>query len=491
MTNLIKPPGSAREQVLEQTESTPTAVSPVVLGSDEPPADVGEAPDWQAFNSQATVVAARVTPSVVFIEVVPASGARDRDGDPRFITTEAGSGVLLSEDGYVLTNMHLVADAGKVAVLLPDKREFQAEVVGRDPTTDIAVLRLLSISDSDPLPVAAIGNSDALTVGEFVMVIGAPFRMRSTVTSGIISALGRSVNAIDDEFRIEDFIQTDAAVNLGNSGGAMINMRGEVIGIVTAIASESGYNEGYGFAVPSNLAKRVAEDLIAFGEVRRGYLGVNIGEITAATARERGMRAIKGVLVESVVRNGPAYKAGMRSGDVLLEIGGRTVDEPNQFQARLAQSRPDERIGMKLLRDNSPLEFRASLTYRDDPVLGQWFANRQEDVPAAEPDGAAPGRSEASDWGVRFRDLSVEERRKFRVAAGAYVEAIDPGSAAELDGLPRGCIVTEVEGRPVTTAEEARLALARLARADQPALLRVQRTSGVTAFYDLASPFVD
>jgi serine protease Do len=490
MTQLIQTQRAPSEGQSTPVEATPTAVSPVRLGSDRPPADVGEAPDWVAFNQQTVQVADRVKPSVVYIEVVPDGGGVDA-ADPRFLTTEAGSGVLLSEDGYVLTNVHLVSGAGTVTVLLPDKREFEAEVVGRDPTTDIAVLRLLAIGDAGPLPVAAVGNSDQVQVGEFVLVVGSPFRMRNTVTSGIVSALGRSVDAIDDEFRIEDFIQTDAAVNQGNSGGALVNLRGEVIGIVTAIASESGFNEGYGFAVPSNLARRVAEDLIAYGEVRRGYLGVGIGEITAATAREKGMESIRGVLVQSVVRNGPADRAGVRAGDVLLEIGGRVIDEPNQFQSRLAQSRPAERIGLTVLRGNEPLELRAALTHRDDPVLGQWFANREAPAEAPAPGAEAPSRSEASDWGVRFRDLTAEERRSYRVTAGAFVEGIQPGSAAELDGLPSGSIVTEVEGRPVGTAEEARLALARQARQDQPALLRVRRTDGRTAFYDLASPFVD
>ncbi|MEM1116338.1 MAG: trypsin-like peptidase domain-containing protein [Bacteroidota bacterium] len=478
----------------EAVASTPTAraiVETVQIGAEgPPPAPPSATPDVATVSRQTVAVAEAVEAAVVYIEITP-PGAVGR------AASEAGSGIIISPQGYVVTNAHVVARGGDVLVILPsDKREYRAEVIGLDPTTDIAVLRLLEVGvGADPeLPVASLGDSDVLQVGEWVLAVGSPFRLTNTFTQGIVSALGRGgLQAIDSEFAIEDFIQTDAAINQGNSGGALVNLRGEVVGVVTAIASESGFYEGYGFAVPINLARRVTEDLIAYGEVRRGYLGVEVFSMTVADARERGMPGVDGVLVRGVIDNGPAEQAGLRVGDVLLEVGGRAVDEPNQFQSRLAMSRPAEAIGMTVWRDGERAELEAVLADPNDPSLEDWFASdRSEAVPLEEPPPEAPediARSEAPDWGVRFRDLTRAERRQFE--AGAYVEGIAPGSAAELDGLPPGTVVVEVENRPVATADEARLALARQARRDRPALLRVRRPDGRTAFYDLASPFVD
>ncbi|MDT0632976.1 trypsin-like peptidase domain-containing protein [Rubrivirga litoralis] len=473
-------------------EAAPRAVVETVqIGADgPPPAAATQVPDLVDISQQTTAVARAVEPTVVYVEVsTPAPGGAGR------VATEAGSGVILSPSGYVLTNAHVVARAGDVVVYFPtDKREYEAEVVGSDPTTDVAVLRLLELDPDAPLSVASLGDSDALEVGEWVLAVGSPFRLTNTFTSGIVSALGRGgLYAIESEFAIEDFIQTDAAINQGNSGGALVNLRGEVVGVVTAIASESGYYEGYGFAVPMNLARRVAEDLIQYGEVRRGYLGVEVLPMYAADARERGMTEVAGVLVGGVVRGGPAERAGVRSGDVLLEIEGRHVDEPNQFQSRLAMARPEEAVALAVWRDGGRRELRAVLADPGDPGLETWFAGRTPAValPSA-PEAAPPEalqRTEAPNWGVQFRDLTRAERRQFE--SGAFVESVAPGSAAELDGLPRGTVVVEVEDRPVATAEEARAALARQARRDRPALLRVRRPDGQTAFYDLASPFVD
>lgn len=495
LIRLIQPaPGTAESGAAVVREAAPTAVGETVqLGAEgPPPAAVTEVPDLADISRQTQVVAQAVTPSVVYVEVaVPTAGGFGRT------STEAGSGVILSPAGYVLTNAHVVVRAGDVTVYLPtDKREYRAEVVGIDQTTDIAVLRLLEVGvGSDlPLPVASLGDSDALEVGEWVLAVGSPFRLFNTFTSGIVSALGRGgLDAIESEFAIEDFIQTDAAINQGNSGGALVNLQGEVVGVVTAIASESGYYEGYGFAVPINLAQRVAEDLIQYGEVRRGYLGVEVYPMNVADARERGMPSVEGVLVRGVIRGGPAARAGLQSGDVLLEVGGRSVDEPNQFQSRLAMARPREPISLAVWRDGERYDLQAVLADPGDEALETWFAGR---APAAALPPESPAtppetlqRTEAPSWGVQFRDLTRAERRQFE--AGAYVESIAPGSAAELDGLPQGTVVIEVEDQPVGTAEEARAALARQARRDEPALLRVRRPDGRTAFYDLASPFVD
>jgi serine protease Do len=474
-------------------DAAPAPIETVQIGAEgPPPAPAVEIPDLVEINRQTATVVRAAEPAVVYVEVT--TGPPDVTGR---VPTEAGSGVIISPSGYVVTNDHVVARAEDVLVYLPtDKREYRAEVVGRDPTTDIAVLRLLEVGvgSDPPLPVASLGDSDALEVGEWVLAVGSPFRLANTATMGIVSALGRGgIQAIESDFAIEDFIQTDAAINQGNSGGALVNLRGEVVGVVTAIASESGYYEGYGFAVPMNLARRVTEDLIQYGEVRRGYLGVEVLPVSVADARERGMAGVEGVLVYTVADGGPAARAGLRPGDVLLEVGGRPIDEPNQFQSRLAMARPSEPIALTVWREGERAEMEAVLADPRDPRLEEFFATREPvAAPPAAPPGEGPveiGRSEAPDWGVRFRDLTRSERRRFE--AGALVESVDPGSAAELDGLPPGTVVVEVEDRPVATAEDARLALARQARRDEPALLRVRRPDGRTAFYDLASPFVD
>ncbi len=467
--------------------AAPADVEPVQIGAEgPPPAAASDVPDLVDISRQTVVVAREVERAVVYVEVELGAGyARGQ--------TEAGSGIIISPAGYVLTNAHVVAQATEALVVLPsDKREFRAEVVGTDPTTDIAVLRLfeVGVDDDEPLPVASLGDSDALEVGEFVLAVGSPFRLKNTFTSGIVSALGRGgLNAIPNEFAIEDFIQTDAAINPGNSGGALVNLRGEVVGVVTANASENGYAAGYGFAVPMNLARVVAESLIRYGEVRRGYLGVEVFPVSRADAREAGMGDVRGVLVTRVVSGGPAARAGVRPGDVLLEVGGRPVDEPNQFQSRLAMFSPGQAVVLDVWRGQDARQLRATLTDPRDPSLEDWFASTTPTAPPATRPQEEVARSEAPDWGVRFRDLTRTERRRFE--SGAYVETVEPGSAAELDGLPRGTVVLEVESQPVATAEDARVALARLARMDRPALLRVRRPDGRTAFYDLASPFVD
>ncbi|WP_412067878.1 trypsin-like peptidase domain-containing protein [Rubrivirga sp. IMCC43871] len=478
-------PGTVREAT-----ATPAAVETVQIGADRPPVTAAsEIPDLVDISQQTVLVAREVEPAVVFIKIeVPTGYGR--------FTTETGSGIIISPAGYVLTNAHVVARTNEATIVMPSlKREYRAEVVGRDPTTDVAVLRLLEVgvTDDTPLPVAALGDSDALSVGEWVLVVGSPYGLQNSITSGIISALGRGgLQAIQDDFAIEDFIQTDAAINPGNSGGALINLRGEVVGLVTANASENGASAGYGFAVPINLARVVAEDLIRYGEVRRGYLGVEVYPVDQADAREAGMPDVRGVLVNGVVSGGPADRAGIRQGDVLLEVGGRPVDATNQFQSRMARFSPGEQVSLSIWSRGEERQFRATLSAPQDPSLEDWFSNAPSSSapPSSAPVPEGPiARSEAPDWGVRFRDLSRAERRRFE--SGAYVETVEPGSAAELDGLPRGTVVVEIEDRPVTTAEEARAALSRQARLDRPALLRVRRDDGRTAFYDLASPFVD
>ncbi len=488
----------------EAPTATPATAEPVRIG-DPDPAPAVAVPELTSLNALFKGVAARVTPVVVYIRVetdaevpgMPDDGFHNDLGPLPRRRTSAGSGVILSPDGYVVTNEHVVAGASRIRVLLNDKREYDAELIGADRTTDLAVIRLLTDGDeAEPLPVAALGDSDALEVGEWVLAVGNPFRLTSTVTAGIVSALGRQVDIIDDSFRIEDFIQTDAAINPGNSGGALVNLRGEVVGVATAIATESGSYEGYGFAVPINLVERVATDLITHGAVERGYLGVEIRPVTAADARELGLGRVEGVFIASVARGSGAAQAGLRDRDVLLAVDGEPVNAPNQFQSRVALRRPGDVVALTIWRDGERREVEAHLIGQDDASFQRWLAalgeRRTPDTfEELEPAPPEVPRYEAEDWGVRFRDLTAQERRAFGVSGGAYVEAVEPGGAAEVDGLPEGTVVTRVEGQAVGSAAEARAALADLAAVGAQALLRVRRRDGVTAFYDLASPFVE
>ena len=479
----------------------PPVAEPVRIGDPDPPPPLA-VPELMSLNSLFKGVSSRVTPTVVFIEVeMPADGRMGPALDdwhprvqPRRFRRSAGSGVIISPRGYIVTNYHVVAGASSIRVLLNDKREFDAEVIGEDPTTDLAVIQLI---DADDLPVAALGDSDEIEVGEWVLAVGNPFRLTSTVTAGIVSALGRQVDIIEDDFRIEDFIQTDAAINPGNSGGALVNLRGEVVGVATAIATESGSYEGYGFAVPVNLVTRVVTDLIAYGEVQRGYLGVEIRAVTAADADRMGLDRIAGVYVSKVADDGAAQRAGLRTGDVLLAINGQEIDAPNQFQSAIALRRPDEDIRLGVWRRGERRDFEARLIGRDNAALQSWVAEingRNPDLPAV-PETRPPDPFhgdldlyELEAWGVGLRDLTEEERDAFGVEGGAYVAFVRQGGAASADGLPAGTALTEIEGEAIASAEDATAVLDQVAEAGETALVRVLRSDGVTAYYDLESP---
>ncbi|MCU0839070.1 MAG: Do family serine endopeptidase [Rhodospirillales bacterium] len=267
----------------------------------------------------------------------------------------AGSGVIVdAERGYVLTNHHVIAQANEVYVTLKDRRRLPARLVGSDPPTDIAVLKI----EPDRLTALPFGNSDALQVGDYVVAIGNPFGLGQTVTSGIISALGRSGLNVEG---YEDFIQTDASINPGNSGGALVNLRGELIGINTAIISPAGGNVGIGFAVPSNMVRAVMEQLIAYGTVRRGRLGIRMQPVTADLAETLRLPEIRGALIASVEPGTPADASGLKPGDVVVGVNGRRVDDPADLRARLGLLPPGERVDLTIIRNGRTLSIRARI----------------------------------------------------------------------------------------------------------------------------------
>jgi serine protease Do len=264
-----------------------------------------------------------------------------------------GSGVIISADGYVITNNHVVGEhVSQITIALPDKREIKGKVIGTDPTTDIALLKIPATG----LPVIAWGDSSQLKVGEWVLAIGSPFQLSQTVTAGIVSATGRANMGFAD---YEDFIQTDAAINPGNSGGALINSRGELVGINTGIYSESGGYQGIGFAVPSKLARHVVDDLMQYGEVRRGSIGpLGIEKLTPQLAEEVGVKGTNGALVSRMSRASEAFDAGLRPGDVIVGLNGQTIDDPSQFLRLVADSKPGTTAVVKVLRQGRTMEFK-------------------------------------------------------------------------------------------------------------------------------------
>jgi Do/DeqQ family serine protease len=339
-----------------------------------PPAPAEQATALTAGLPDLSGVAGRAIPSVMNITSLQVVRQRNSPfaSDPMFryffgdrddlfgprISQSLGSGVVVSPDGYILTNNHVVGDArAQVSVVLPDKRELRAKIIGTDEMTDIALLKI----DARGLAVLPWGDSSKLRVAEWVLAIGNPFQLNQTVTLGIVSALGRSLGGSLATY--EDFIQTDAAINPGNSGGALVNARGELIGINTAIFSESGGYQGIGFAVPSNLARHVMDDLLKFGEVQRGTIpGIMIAPLTTQIAEELGAPNTRGALVNQMTRNSDAYAAGLRPGDIIIEFNGRTVEDASAFMRLLSDSKVGTAAKLLILRESRKLEITVPIT---------------------------------------------------------------------------------------------------------------------------------
>ena len=269
----------------------------------------------------------------------------------------AGSGVIISPDGYIVTNNHVVEDAKEVTVTLNDRREFKATVVGTDPQTDLALVKI----ESSGLPVLEFGNSDDVRIGEWVLAVGNPFNLTSTVTAGIVSAKARNLNILGENTSIESFIQTDAAVNQGNSGGALVNANGKLIGINSAIASGNGYYTGYSFAIPSNIARKVVDDLKQYGTVQRAYIGVAVVEIDNALADELNLSEVKGLLVRQVTADGAAERAGLRVDDIILALDGREINTVSELKEIVAQHSPGDNMAVTIRRNGQKQKINVTL----------------------------------------------------------------------------------------------------------------------------------
>jgi serine protease Do len=370
-----------------------------------------------------------------------------------------GSGVIVTKDGYILTNNHVVDGADEVKVTLQDHREFTAKVVGRDPQTDIAVIKI----EGKDLPVVPMADSDKVEVGDVVLAIGNPFGIGQTVTTGIVSATGRGGTVGLD---YEDFIQTDAAINPGNSGGALVDADGRLIGINTAILSRSGGNQGIGFAVPSNLARDVMDSLVTDGHVTRGYLGVMIQDINPALARKFELKDTKGVLVGDVTPKSPAEKAGLENGDVITEFNGKSVSDTRHLKLQVARTQPGTTVPIKILRDGNAKTIE--VTVKELPGTRELARNEK---PAAEDNGTLNG--------VSVADIDRRTRQQFDIPnniKGVVVTEVAPNSAAGEAGLKPGDVIQEINRKPVASADEA-VRLTEKAT-DKVSLLRVWSSSG-------------
>jgi len=335
-----------------------------------------------------------------------------------------GSGVILSEDGYIVTNNHVIERAEKIKVILNDKSEFEARLVGTDPSTDIALLKI----DAEDLPYLTYGDSDQLKLGEWVLAVGNPFNLTSTVTAGIVSARARNLGINDDRFSIESFIQTDAAVNPGNSGGALVNQQGRLVGINTAIASRTGSYAGYSFAVPVTIVKKVVEDLKEFGEVQRALLGVNIADVNAEIAEEYDLGKVEGVFIAGVTENGAAREAGIEEGDVILSVDGDMLNSSAELKEKVSQYRPGDDVKVVVKRKGDRKQFTVTLR------------NKHGDTQIV--------RDNITVLGAEFDDITAAEKRNLDIEYGIKIINLNNGKLKEA-GLEEGFIITNVNKKPI------------------------------------------
>ena len=350
-------------------------------------------------------------------------------------TMASGSGVIISSDGYIVTNNHVVADADEISVVLNDNKTITAKVIGTDPSTDIALLKV----DEANLAFIPFGNSDSLLVGSWVLAVGNPFNLTSTVTAGIVSAKGRNIKLLDDQAAIESFIQTDAAVNPGNSGGALVDISGRLVGINTAIASPNGTFAGYSFAIPANLVFKVVNDLKEYGMVQRGFLGVNIRQVDSELAKEKDLSSLNGVYVENVVKGGAAYEAGLQEGDVITKINGITVNSTAQLQEIVGQHSPGEKLDIAYERKGKEHSVATTLKNKE---MGTDLLKKSNTV-------------EVNDMlGVQFQEVTSAERRKLNIDGGVKVGKIKEGKISQYTDMKEGFIITRIDRNKVNSVAD-------------------------------------
>lgn len=413
-----------------------------------------------------TQAAAVVTPAVVYIKTTYSNTAENGGEDqlqqlfgdmfgqrmrPQGVQMASGSGVIISPDGYIVTNNHVVEHADKITVATNDHRQFQAKVIGTDPNTDLALIKV----DAKDLPIVRLGNSDDTKVGEWVLAVGNPFNLTSTVTAGIISAKGRHIGIIGSEDQqenpfgrtsnrqpaaskaIESFIQTDAAINPGNSGGALVNTKGELIGINSAIASQTGSYEGYGFAIPINLAKKVLNDIEHFGAVKRGYVGISFTDLDPDVAQQLNISNTTGLYVKSLVPNGGAEQAGVKAGDIITKVDGQPVYQSSDLQERVGEMQPGDKLNLTVLRNGDEKNFTVTLK-----------------ADAGVPRDATTTKSAAelfNKLGASFVPINADQKAKFHVNHGVIVTQVRPGRLFDDTEIPVGSVITSINRHPINS----------------------------------------
>ncbi len=343
----------------------------------------------------------------------------------------SGSGVIISNDGYIVTNNHVISGASEVSITLDNKQNYTAKVIGSDPTTDIALLKV----DAKELPFLTYGNSDDIQVGEWVLAVGNPFNLNSTVTAGIVSAKARNINILSQQYSIESFIQTDAAVNPGNSGGALVNTKGELIGINTAIASQTGSYVGYSFAVPVNIVKKIVADIIEFGEVQRAYIGVNIQDIDAQKAKELGMNEIKGVYVAGVNEKGAAEEAGIKEGDIILYVEQNEVNSSAELQEQISKYRPGDKINVTIDHKNSIKNYTITLKNKNGST-------------------GVVNSTEGELLGAKLEKINDAETKRLRLRyGGVKLTKVEDGKFKEA-GIKEGFVITSINRQRISGVDE-------------------------------------
>jgi serine protease Do len=339
-----------------------------------------------------------------------------------------GSGVIISSDGYIITNNHVIENAEKVTVKLNDNREFEAQIVGRDQGTDIALLKV----KGENLPYIKYGDSDLLKLGEWVLAVGNPFNLTSTVTAGIVSAKGRNLGISDDNYHIESFIQTDAALNVGNSGGALVNTSGQLVGITAAIVSPSGAYAGNSFAIPVNIVKKVVEDIRQFGVVQRAIIGVSISEVTPEIADKENLKEIKGAYITGIVNKGAAYEAGLKEKDVITRVNNMPVASVTELQEQVGKFRPGDRTNITYIRGGKE---------NTVPITMKSVGNST--------DVLSPGNS----FGAKLEPVSQNDRNRYKIDYGVKITEIGEGRFNDL-GMRKGYIILGINGKKVRSASE-------------------------------------
>ncbi|MBD3391114.1 MAG: Do family serine endopeptidase [Chitinivibrionales bacterium] len=464
--------------------------------------DIQTSPQFEAFKTVFSNIAEAVIPTVVSVTSTKIDTVVYRDPFSQFFwgspfddwfgrpgpqqkpaperqerrrTTGFGSGVIVSKDGYILTNYHVVGDADEIVVETADEREFEAEIVGVDSLSDVAVIRITK--GARDLPVAFLGNSNDLKPGDWVMAVGNPFNLSSTVTTGIVSAVGRYTGGITT---YQNFIQTDAAINPGNSGGALVNVEGELVGINTMIYSRTGGYMGIGFAIPINMAKTIMEQLIYHGEVRRGWLGVQISDIDQSMKEALGLKSKKGVLINDVFEGQPADKAGIESGDVVLSIDGIRTGNANELKNTVASIAPGKKVPVEIVRDGKKKTLHVTLARRDEEKISAMRTGSEEDTPEAEEPAADADIAEK--LGFTAGELTAELRERLdldRGTKGVVVLEIGPASRAARKGVRKFDIIHKIKVKgegvvKVTGLKSFRKALAGV-KTGTPIMLYLER----------------